>query len=68
MNDKFVMNYAGRDKLYDLSAGPAEMTNLIDDPARADLLQALRSCTLANTRKYKDQPGPQSVHFFTRPL
>ena len=65
---KFVLNYADRDELYDLSADPAEMTNLIDDPTRADLLKDLRNRMLANTRKYADQPGPQSVYFFTRPL
>jgi len=65
---KFIMNYADRDELYDLSSDPAELTNLIDDPARADLLGDLRGRMLDTTRRFEDQPGPQSVYFFTRPL
>lgn len=40
---KYVANKGDMDELYDLSADPYEMTNLVDDPALSDVLADMRT-------------------------
>jgi arylsulfatase A-like enzyme len=52
---KYVYSPHGTDELYDLEADAAEMNNLIDEPAAADLLADLRE-RLMDWMKGTDDP------------
>ncbi|MEM6562465.1 MAG: sulfatase/phosphatase domain-containing protein, partial [Planctomycetota bacterium] len=51
---KYVFTPAATDELYDLSADPAEMVNVIDNPAHADELHRLRQRMTAWMQKTND--------------
>jgi arylsulfatase A-like enzyme len=51
---KYVYNANDIDELYDLETDPAEMRNLIDDPAQAHLLRDMRERMLAEMRRTDD--------------
>ncbi|HEX7351334.1 sulfatase [Brachybacterium sp.] len=50
------------DELYDLVADPREMTNVVEDPAYAEVLEELRSLTAQLQAEYGDAPyeGPDT--------
>ena len=65
---KYVMNFADHDELYDLQADPAEMRNIVHDPAHTEVLKEMRARLYRNMTETSDQLGPQNEMFFTRAI
>ena len=66
-NLKYVLNFTDIDELYDLGRDPAEMRNLVGEPAYAEALHELRRRLRLEMQRTGDRPSSQWEYRLTRP-